>query len=187
EGGCAATTDLRLATRIATALNFGFHNSRSCEAQSINGKLSEYHAAVGLAELDGWAGKKAAFAAVAGCYHRLGDAAGLGARLLTSPVIASSYVLFYCDDATQSAQVQTSLEAHRVGYRLWYGGGLHHHPHLAACARDELRVTKRVAPCVLGLPSAPDLDEASITRVIAALAEGREHRRLPDDELKGVA
>ena len=52
EGGCVVTRDLNLATRVVRAINFGFLGSRDCQSPNINGKLSEYHAAVGLAELD---------------------------------------------------------------------------------------------------------------------------------------
>ena len=54
EGGGAVTTDEALAARVVRALNLGFEGSRESQGPSINGKMSEYHAAVGLAELDGW-------------------------------------------------------------------------------------------------------------------------------------
>jgi dTDP-4-amino-4,6-dideoxygalactose transaminase len=60
EGGAVVTTDRDLLMRSIQALNFGFLGSRCAEAAGINGKMSEYHAAVGLAELDGWNEKRAA-------------------------------------------------------------------------------------------------------------------------------
>ena len=60
EGGAIACTDPARAARIGQALNFGFSGSRESRAPSTNGKMSEYHAAVGLAELDGWPVKSAA-------------------------------------------------------------------------------------------------------------------------------
>ena len=54
EGGAVATSDVDLAQRSAQALNFGVSSIRDCRMASTNGKMSEYHAAVGLAELDGW-------------------------------------------------------------------------------------------------------------------------------------
>ena len=74
EGGCVAATDTDLILRIGQALNFGFQMTRESRSAAINGKMSEYHAAVGLAELDGWPEKRLALEAVADNYRRrLGD------------------------------------------------------------------------------------------------------------------
>src|SRR5262249_5312015 len=54
EGGAIVTTNADLAARGTQALNFGFHGSRESRMASTNGKMSEYNAAVGLAELDEW-------------------------------------------------------------------------------------------------------------------------------------
>ena len=52
--------------------------------------MSEYHAAVGLAELDGWAEKRSTLQAVGGCYRRQLAGAGLLDRLIATPDISSS-------------------------------------------------------------------------------------------------
>ena len=39
-------------------------------------------------------------------------------------------------------------------------------------SRDDLPVTDRIAPLTIGLPVAPDLPEACIRRLVAALAPG---------------
>ena len=171
EGGAIACTDPGRIERIGQALNFGFNGSRESRSPSTNGKMSEYHAAVGLAELDGWPLKSAALATVASTYRRLADAAGLGARLWCAPELCSSYVLFDAGDAPACGRVQAMLERHGVGFRLWYGHGLQAQPSFADCPADPLPVTALLAPRLVGLPMAPDLDETRIARVIAALAE----------------
>ena len=125
EGGCVASTDVDLVTRVVRALNFGFQFSRESLGPSFNGKLSEYHAAVGLAELDGWAQKQQAFAAVVASYRRQALELGIDSRLVTAPGISSCYALLHCDDAAQSGRVQAALRANRVEFRLWYGQGVH--------------------------------------------------------------
>jgi dTDP-4-amino-4,6-dideoxygalactose transaminase len=171
EGGAIACTDPARIERIGQALNFGFNGSRESRAPSTNGKMSEYHAAVGLAELDGWPLKSAALACVAATYRRLAEAAGLGKRVWSAPDLCSSYVLFDAGDAEASQRVQAALERRHVGFRLWYGLGLQAQPSFADCPADPLPVTASLAPRLLGLPMAPDLDHARIARVIAALAE----------------
>ena len=77
EGGCVITTNARLAASVTRSLNFGFYEDRECRSASTNGKMSEYHAAVGLAELDAWPAKHHAFLGVADTYKTLMDDAGL--------------------------------------------------------------------------------------------------------------
>ena len=171
EGGAIACTDPARAARIGQALNFGFSGSRESRAPSTNGKMSEYHAAVGLAELDGWPVKSAALREVSAAYRRHAVAAGLGDRLFTAPRLCSSYVLFDAGDEARSLRLQRELELRGIGHRLWYGLGLHHQPSFAACPADPLPVTKALAPRLLGLPMAQDLDDACIARVVAMLKE----------------
>ena len=171
EGGCVLARDPELVARATQAMNFGFRHSRDSAAASINGKMSEYHAAVGLAELDGWQAKQAAFASVLGEYRRQTAAAGLAARLSTAPDVCSSYVLFQADNSEQSTALQSALSRHRVEFRLWYGLGLHRQTHFGQCQRSRLDETERLAPCLIGLPMAPDMTTGQIARVIRALAE----------------
>ena len=52
EGGCVASRETTVVGQIGQALNFGFSGSSDSATPSLNGKLSEYLAAVGFAELD---------------------------------------------------------------------------------------------------------------------------------------
>jgi len=171
EGGGVATTDAPLARLVTEALNFGFHATRDSHSASTNGKMSEYHAAVGLAELDGWPAKHAAFRDVAQRYRRQMTSAGLGDRCLAAPSVASCYVLFRCADARESRAVHSSLTGHEIEFRLWYGRGLQSHHHFRDLPGQPLPVTEAIAPLIIGLPVAPDLDDRIITRVVTALRE----------------
>jgi dTDP-4-amino-4,6-dideoxygalactose transaminase len=136
---------------------------------STNGKMSEYHAAVGLAELDAWRDKLAAFEAVAQHYRREMGSVGLQERICVSPDVAPNYVLFRCEDSAEAERATTSLNRNGIDFRLWYGDGLHRQSYYAHLARDELPVTEKLAPSLLGLPVAPDLGGAAIARVVSAL------------------
>jgi dTDP-4-amino-4,6-dideoxygalactose transaminase len=172
EGGCVATTDVDLAVRITQALNFGFHSARDSRSASTNGKMSEYHAAVGLAEIDGWKSKSASFRAVANSYRRQFADAGIAERFLAAPDISSCYTLFRCNGVDESRRVQDSLREHDVEFRLWYGAGLQRQSYFANSEHADLSVTEAIAPCLLGLPMAADLPDESIARVISALLAG---------------
>jgi dTDP-4-amino-4,6-dideoxygalactose transaminase len=151
EGGCVVTTDKHLATLATQALNFGFHATRECELPSTNGKMSEYHAAVGLAELDWWVEKRRGLHDVAIRYRLMMQSAGLADRLFSAPDVASCYALFRAIDASEASQVQHVF--HRLGIesRLWYGTGVVGQPYFNDVAHDELHVTECIAPRLIGL------------------------------------
>lgn len=58
EGGFVTCHNKPLLEKIKHITNFGFNDSRKAISRGFNAKLSEYHAAVGLAELDGWEEKR---------------------------------------------------------------------------------------------------------------------------------
>ena len=181
EGGCVVTTDAQLSTLVTRALNFGFFAERMCSSASTNGKMSEYHAAVGLAELDDWPRKHAALLALADRYRARFDSAGLAARFLGAPGVAGCYALFRCADIDEANRVQRSLTRSNIEFRLWYGGGLLEHPHFHDVPHDSLTVTQRIAPLIVGLPVAADLTETVLERIVTALETSvREVNRVSD-------
>jgi dTDP-4-amino-4,6-dideoxygalactose transaminase len=177
EGGCVVSTDLRAAVRVTEALNFGFYGSREARVASTNGKLSEYHAAVGLAELDSWPEKRALWESLSARYLRAAENFNLESRFPRHPPCAGCYALLHCADTEEALRVQASLVAEDIEFRLWYGGGLHTQPHFRRVSHDPLPVTSRLAPVLLGLPAAVDLPDASIDRVLSAVAAACNARR----------
>jgi len=59
EGGAVVCCDRAKLRAAHAALNFSFAGIRETSGPGFNGKMSEYHAAIGLAELDGWSVKRA--------------------------------------------------------------------------------------------------------------------------------
>ena len=175
EGGCIVTTDTDLMLRVSAALNFGFAGTRDSVSASVNGKMSEYHAAVGLAELDHWPAKAAAMRNVIENYKRSLREADLGDRLYCAPTIGSCYVLFLSNDSQETTKICDSLTRHGVDFRFWYGLGLQNHTYYRNCERGSLPVTEQYAERLIGLPFAPDLSTGAIRRIAVALREGAEN------------
>jgi dTDP-4-amino-4,6-dideoxygalactose transaminase len=171
EGGCVVSTDHRLVDSVTRALNFGFFEDRETRSAATNGKLSEYHAAVGLAELDGWADKHAALCSVARRYLEAMALAGLSHRLVTAPAVASCYVLFRASSPCEAVSITSALRERRIGFRSWYGSGLHGHGHFREAPHDPLHVTEDLGPVLIGLPVAPDLEVSLIFHIVAVLRE----------------
>ena len=172
EGGCVVTTDTALARRVREALNFGFFDARNCVRASTNGKMSEYHAAVGLASADAWVATHADLRRVAAAYARRMTAAGLGARMQVMPAVAGCYALYACVDAAEASALGRSLTGAAIETRAWYGEGLHRHTWYASQPHGPLPVTEDLATRLVALPVAPDLDDAAIDRIAAAVAQG---------------
>lgn len=170
EGGCVLCASDELAERVMQALNFGFRDSRDSASASINGKLSEYHAAVGLAELDGWSDKQEAVRRVSESYARAFDDAGVRSQLVVWPDVASCYTLLACADGEDATSVAAALAAASIDYRFWYAGGVQKNTHFADVTHEPLPVTEQLAARLVGLPAAIDLDEPAIARIAHAVA-----------------
>jgi dTDP-4-amino-4,6-dideoxygalactose transaminase len=172
EGGCVVTTDTELANRIGQCLNFGFAGSRNSAVASVNGKLSEYHAAVGLAELDGWEEKSRRYVEVATRYQRAFAQAGVSLPLWTAPQVSSNYVILQCASAAQSGLIVEGLSAAGVETRLWYGDGLSGNGAFADTRKLDLHGALALEPrTLLGLPTAVDFDSEQTGRVAHAVRQ----------------
>lgn len=171
EGGGVVTTETGLSERATQALNFGFSSDRNSRSASINGKMSEYHAAVGLAEIDGWQEKHAALRAIAHKYGAAARFAGIAERLIAWPEISTAYVLFRAEDADESSRVQNALKAASIDFRFWYGEGVHRQHYFSASARDTVPTSEHLGETLVGLPVAPDLNDETILRIVEVLAK----------------
>jgi dTDP-4-amino-4,6-dideoxygalactose transaminase len=171
EGGAIVTSSADLLRRSVQALNFGFMGVRRAEIAGTNGKMSEYHAAVGLAELDGWASKRADLARVAKVYRDCATQYGLGARLVTAPAVASCYALYEADVRSEAESIAAALTQNGVEFRHWYGLGLHKEPYFAGVPLTSSVGVDSLAPRLIGLPVAPDLAAGDIARIVTAIAQ----------------
>lgn len=172
EGGAVLFRDQNRAFRVAQTLSFGFRGGRTCHGPGLNGKMSEYHAAVGLADLDMWPNKVDAFAEVVHAYEDAFGRRGLLDRLIRAPEIASCYILLLCKDVHEANSVTAYLTADRIAHRQWYGTGLHTHPHFRSRQRDALAVTENLTTRLIGLPAGPTLAPRQVERVAASVARG---------------
>src|SRR5262249_47082721 len=143
--------------RITRAINFGCFNSRQCKSSSFNGKMSEYHAAIGLAELDDWPSKVIKFKSATQLYAKAEQNLGLKGRLFFHPKTDFNYPLLLCSSLKQSRRLQAALAQERIGFRLWYGSGIREHPYFRNALGDQLTICKNLASRLIGLPMAVDL------------------------------
>jgi dTDP-4-amino-4,6-dideoxygalactose transaminase len=185
EGGAVIWNDADGLMAVSRAINFGFLGTRECQSPSFNGKMSEFHAAVGHASLDAWDETVAAWRTTCASYSSCAGTLGLADRVILNPTIASCYALFRARSETEAIAVTQALTARCIEHRYWYGHGLHTHKHFAEVARDPLPQTTRIAYRLIGLPTAIDLSHEAIKRIMAAVREGSCGQKSEEDNSVG--
>jgi dTDP-4-amino-4,6-dideoxygalactose transaminase len=167
EGGVVATCDHGLAQRVRRLANYGFADG-CIEHAGTNAKLSEYAAAVGLAQLDRaeallrrrdnlWEAYRTALARIGSIRVQSGLADRAPANL----------VVRLPSDAARAA---AALARQSIETRRWYCPPIHRHPAFAGLpVAGALEVTEELAQRTLGLPFHTRLGAADIARVVDAL------------------
>jgi dTDP-4-amino-4,6-dideoxygalactose transaminase len=168
EGGAIVTPDAALAERATRLINFGLEpGTRISTGDGFNGKLSELHAAVGLAALDRFDGvlerRRRHVQALRQATARAGLTYQTGAG-------ASTWQYLQClapDAEARAACLAAGLEL-GVEVRTLHDPPLHRHPAYADAPRwGGLEVTEALAARSLSLPMANDLTPEEIERIAA--------------------
>jgi dTDP-4-amino-4,6-dideoxygalactose transaminase len=169
EGGFVASRDAALVRGIRARTNFGFDGTREAIAPSSNAKLSEYHAAVGLAALDEWHETRSEWMNVARAYrkalpesNRLNFQDGFGEHW-----VSSTCLLHFA--GANAGRIAVALDEDGVETRRWWGKGAHAHPATAAFPRTSLVATETLAETTIAIPFYRDLSESDATYVTERL------------------
>lgn len=175
EGGVVASQDAALIGRIRRATNFGIDlESPIGESHGgTNAKLSEYHAAVGLAALPLWQSATKARSELYGHYREEIVRRRLAVTLQVSgDMKVRTLFIVRMDGCGDISRVVAHLGASGIGARRWYCPPLHHHSVFSACpVAGSLTVSERLGCELIGLPFYPGLGEAEVTAVVGHLVE----------------
>lgn len=173
DGGAVATRDADRAARLAALRQYGWRRHYISDEIGVNSRLDELQAAilrVKLAHLDAHNARRQAIAAAY-------DAALSGASLRAPARRADAEHVFhlYVVRAPQRDAVQARLRALGVATGIHYPSPVHLQP--AYCGRVALgpsgcRETEAASREVLSLPLYPELTDAQVAQVCAALRAG---------------
>jgi dTDP-4-amino-4,6-dideoxygalactose transaminase len=164
-GAHVISHDTDLIRDVRNRSNFGFAGTREAAMPAANAKLSEYHAAVGLAALDEWTEVRGEWMAVARGYR---DALPESQRLRFQEGFGQAWIASTCVVTVANAdavRIAATLEQAGVETRRWWGDGAHAHRATAAFPRTALPVTAALAKTTLALPFYRDLTPREIQRV----------------------
>jgi dTDP-4-amino-4,6-dideoxygalactose transaminase len=172
EGGAIFSTDQEKIEQWTAMTGFGFApNSRESLALGGNYRLDEYRCAVALAAMNEIDEKIQKLFSVARQYSTLLGQngfefmAGFGKEWISN----SLNVIFLSDeDARKSKQ---ELDEAGIPWRHWWGLGTHTHTAFRDSMRQNLQMTEKMAPRVIGLPFHTQLAVEDILKVRTALSQ----------------
>lgn len=174
EGGLVVSRDRSKIEKVRQLSNFGLDVALGvARLPGTNAKMSEYHAAVGLAVLDRWPERqdlrrrliKGYEAALASKCPRI----SLQERPREGIYTIMQVLL---PDGVNSRDVASCLQARQIQTRVWYFPPLEMHPVFSDCVTvGSLPVLRSLAPRMLGLPFYLGLKDAELDAICQALSE----------------
>ena len=172
EGGALISKDQNLIRKVRQFENFGINvNTGMVELLGTNAKLSEFHAAVGLAALERWDRASAYRVAIHRAYIeklRSHCPEVLQQERKVDGVYTILQVLLPV--GTDRDTVSGMLRQAGIETRAWYLPLVPDHPAFATENAWDIPVSRTLGPRMLGLPFHPGLDNAQIDRVCQSLA-----------------
>ena len=181
EGGLVATRDSELAARLRIARDYGNPGTYDCEFPGINARMSEIHAAIGLASLDGLRERVAwRNELVAAFKDELGETPGVTYQEVPADDLSTYKDLTLVIDAEvfglSAAELGPALKQEGIDSRRYYWPPIHMQKAYADTPRErDLPVTERVAGSVLTPPLYSHMTEEQARRVARAVAAIQEH------------
>jgi dTDP-4-amino-4,6-dideoxygalactose transaminase len=171
DGGAILVSDADLAARLRQLRNGGQADRYHHELSGINSRLDEMQAAIlraKLRHLPAWTERRRALAS-----QYLAGLAGSGVELpVEQPYARAVYHLFVIRHPRRDA-VMAALREHGIGSLIHYPVPLHLQKAFAALGgrAGDFPVAERAAGEILSLPLYPELDDAQVRAVCAALRE----------------
>lgn len=172
EGGCVISPSAERIGRIRMLENFGINiRVGLLEDLGTNGKLSEYHCAIGLAMFDQWEQVKAKRRRLLADYLRTLDGLCPDLQFQHRPP-QGVYPLFTAllPPGCDAGVVGAALAEQCIETRRWYCPPLHRHPALCAYpTAGDLATTEALGTRIIGLPFHLQLTGEDIERVAREL------------------
>ena len=180
EGGMVVSRDFDLIARIRKLSNFGINLDPhevtpvgQVEMPGINAKMSEYHAAIGLANLAKWPALAASRVELHARYAgRLGEIAGLEPRWQRVPAqTVRTLMCFRVRSAGLREAIEVACAASGIETRRWYLPPLNRHFAFAALpVAGSLQEANCLFDELVGLPFHSGLSPANLDAIISAVS-----------------
>jgi dTDP-4-amino-4,6-dideoxygalactose transaminase len=172
EGGFAACADSGMAESIRTLSNFGIDAKGMVQRPGTNAKLSEYHAAVALAALDGWPARRSRRVELHRRYLARLRAWCPRLRLQARPENGVYSILpVLLPEGVSAVAVGARMAAKGIETRRWYCPTIEQHPAFQHCpVAGELRMVPMLNERLLAIPFHVFLTDGEMEAVCRQLA-----------------
>lgn len=174
EGGLVACSDTKWISRFRRFTNFGIETQTGAVGQAgTNAKLSEYHAAIGLASMDSWSQKMAKRRKIHAQYLVKLASACPSLKFQDRPADGIySIMQVQLPASRDSMQVADHLEARQIETRRWYLPPLSSHPAFRDAMRyGDLSGVSELARSLIGLPFHVLLSDSDIDFICLQMAD----------------
>jgi len=162
EGGLVILKDKEFVFKLKKLSNFGF-TPDGIIVRGTNAKLNEYNAAVGLAELDGWAEKRKKFIELNQTYLTKLEEAGIKAWL------SRGWVTSCCNIALKKPNADEVIEhllKNGIESRRWWKKGCHNLSPYKDFPKTPLYNTEKLVDSVVAIPFWIGLGEEAVEKVV---------------------
>lgn len=184
EGGVVVTRSLELARDIRQLSNFGINLTDpkvsligTTTMIGTNAKLSEYHAAVGLASLDAWSANSARRRSLYLEYtNAIKAVEGPALSWQRSPAdTVRSLCCFLLPTRDLRDHYERQFAKARIATRRWYLPTINRHPAFKHLTHFPTPVADNLSRRLLGVPFFPSISDDQRHAVLAALSAGASH------------
>jgi dTDP-4-amino-4,6-dideoxygalactose transaminase len=164
EGGVVISKNTKLISTIKQSTNFGMNQDKIAMLASANYKMSEYHAAVGLAMLAQWPEINEKAKQLAKWYiSALSDKPGIQLLPLFNGKWAPATIPLQFDQPITF--IQKELLKKGIESRAWWGTPCHLHPAYQHYPSETLTNTNQLASSVLNLPFSTTMTELDVETI----------------------
>jgi dTDP-4-amino-4,6-dideoxygalactose transaminase len=169
EGGIVYSLDAKLMDKVRKLTNFGFGENRISNSIGLNAKISEYTAAIGNAELDGWNGKKEAWLNLKLQFTQNLKGYNVWGAQNNFATSTLNVILEKDGDKDVADSSIILLEKQGIEARKWWHSGCHKMPAYNHLPKLELSTTEDLCKRVLGLPFWLGVGEGGINFISRSL------------------
>lgn len=182
EGGMVVCASPALIERVRRLSNFGINLGDLDDVpfgmvamSGTNAKMSEYHAAIGLASLDQWQGNSQRRVDLFKIYwqqlQKEVDTQKMAIQADSLDTVRATFCIQFAD-ADSCTKVKQGLQQAHIESRAWYCPLIHQHPAFDHCANPlGTPVAENLSTRLLGLPFYPSLQTADMERVCQTLGQ----------------
>lgn len=175
EGGIIYCGKSSQITQLRQAANFGFTSARESTQLGLNAKLSELHAAVGLATLGEFPIKKARRQQVYAWYENLFDQHGLLERgwrfQKINGSVAHQFVPALCPENMSNLHIIEMLNRADIEARTYFRPTCHQQQLFTTCPKTTMTVTDAIAARSVSLPLWEEMSTSDVERIVVTLVK----------------